>query len=400
MLIERNPQVIQTWIKAKQTNEQEMLKQLNLLFQQPAALRPVRDVVLCALEQMLDEMKHMPPGSAAQRAMMAENGLAVWQTLPQPTPLLDIRLERMVQRLQGGVDADANDLSELMRVIGAWLEKGGGYGAPDINKAFRVGVDAIPRSAPHGPGSALKQQKEIDDKIWSKSVRQRESPNQNHLIESHVAAAWVKPKFHKQSGMQMFRVTGNDLCRRVDLLFGLLRGATISGTTTDTVLVLEAFGASTGLHPGYYLFPVATIAASLHHTLLEAGLALTLVGAVESYCVGFYSSLVPKGGLPAELASARNILTRAENDQRNRHFILWYEGRNDAAPAGCILWNKPWEIQAARRLVEAKGLLTHIAQVPRVPGQLDVAALVALMAPGLLASLPQEFQPAHFRSRG
>ncbi len=398
MHIERNSGVIQSWVQAKQRNEQEMLRRLNRLFQQPAALNPMRVLVLRALKQMLAEIREKPLGSAAQRAMMAENGLAVWQTLPQPTPLLDLRLERMVDRLRGGLQADANDLSELIRVIGAWLEWGGGYGAKDINKALRTGVDKIPRSAPHGPGSALAQQKAIDDKTWSKAVRKREDPNQHHPIEPHVEAAWVPPKFGKQSGMQLFRVIGNDLCKRIDLLFGLLKGATISGTTTDTVLVLEAFGAGLGLHPGYYLFPVATIAASLHHTLLEAGLALTLTGAIDSYHVGFHTTLVPKGGLPAELASVRTILAGAENDMRNRHFILWYEGGNEGQPAGCILWNKQWEIRASRRLVEAKGLLTHIAGVPTLPRQADVAAFIALMAPQLLASLPQEFQQKSFRA--
>jgi hypothetical protein len=200
--------------------------------------------------------------------------------------------------------------------------------------------------------------------------------------------------------MQLFRVKGNDLCKRMDLLFGLLKGATISGTTTDTVLVLEAFGAGLGLHPGYYLFPVATIAASLHHTLLEAGLALTLTEAIDSYCVGFYTSLVPKGGLPAELAKAQTILSGAEQDRRNRHLICWFDEKDKTRPAGCILWDKPYEIRASRRLVEAKGLLTHIAQVPTLPKQADVAAFIDRMAPQLLAYLPDEFQPTRFRSRG
>jgi hypothetical protein len=380
MHIETNRGLIQSWVEAKQRNEQEMLRRLNFVFCQPGALNPMRVTVLRALKQMLGEIQGAPPRTPtpAQRAMWAEKDLAVWGTLVPPVPAVQVerRLERMISRLQGGFAADANDLSELIRVIGAWLEMGGGHGAPDINIALRTGG------------------------AWGRDVRQREDRNKpGHAIEPHVAASWVRPKFGKQSGLEMFRVNRNDLCKRIDLLFGLLKGATISGTTTDTVLVLEAFGAGLGLHPGYYLFPVATIAASLHHTLLEAGLALTLTGAIDSYRVGFYSTLVPTGGLPAELASVRGILDAAEKDLRNRHFILWYEGGDESSPAGCILWNRPWEIHASRRMVEATGLLAHISSVPKVPGKADVAALIDLMAPQLLAALPQEFQPQRFRSR-
>jgi hypothetical protein len=399
MRIETNRETIQSWMKAKQANEQELLRRLNRLFGEPAALNPIRVVVLHALKQMFVELRAKPMGSPAQKAMVAENNLAVWQTLPSRTPDFSARLEQMVERLSAGFGADANDLSELMRVIGSWLEGGGGHGGEaDINKAFRTGVGHVSaRAMGDKNGYARAQQQQIDDRVWSKQVRERENVRANDGLPAWVTASQVKPKFNRLSGMQMFRVTGNDLCKRIDLLFGLLKGATISGTTTDTVMVLEAFGAGLGLHAGYYLFPVATIAASLHHTLLEAALALTLTGAIDSYRVGFYSSLVPKGGLPPELDGVRTILANAEHDARNRHFVVWYDV-DESRPAGCIQWTG-WEVQASRRLVEAKGLLAHIAGVPLLPKKADVAKFIALMAPQLLASLPQEFQPGALRLR-
>jgi hypothetical protein len=104
--------------------------------------------------------------------------------------------------------------------------------------------------------------------------------------------------------------------------------------------------------------------------------------------------------LPAVLASAADIFDEAEKDARNRHYVLWYQGSNEAVPAGGILWDQRWEIQASRRLVEGKGLLTHVPHLPIVPQRADVAKLIALMAPNLLVALPQDFQQSHFRTRG
>lgn len=397
MRIERDRNTIEEWVRQKQANEQQMLGELNQLFQTRQPLEKMRKVVRAALWQMWCEMANTPR-SVAEQSLAKEAGLAVWMTLDFPSPNPERRLLGMIRRLDRGL-GDANDLSELIRVIGDWLERGGaGLGTADINKAFRVGVDRIPRSAEHGVGRAVGQQDAIDARVWSRAVRERENPNQpGHQIEPHVAAWWVRPKFAKQSGMNMFRVRGNDLCLRMDNLFGLLRGATISGTTTDTALVLEAYGAELGLHAGYYLFPVATIAASLHHTLLEAGLALTLAGAIDSYRVGFYTSLIPKGGLPAELARAEEILRGAEEDPRNRHMVLWYDPRAGTRPDGAILWNRRFELESSKRLVEARGLLTHVRTLPEYPTQADVARFIQLMAPRLLAYLPQEFQPQRLR---
>ena len=346
--VEHDPATIRRWIEAKQTNEQELLARLNRLFHDKKATATIRRVVRTAFERMWVEVQSQPFAGAVYGALVDEAGLAVWSTIRPASSLPFHRLERMLLKLRLGeyddTPLDCNDLSELIRVIGAWLEKGGGHGGvPDVSKAYRTGADKIPADAPHGPGLALDQQKALDAEQWDKKKKQTRSrigpsdPEQHPIpIEPHVAAAWVRPKQGNISGMQRFRVSGNDVCRKIDLMFGLLPGATISGTTTDTALVLETFGTMkvgpkmwATIHPGYYLFPVATIAASLHHTLLEAGLALTVVDAIPDYEVGLYESLVPPEGLPNELLRARPLLDAAENDLRNRQFICWYDRFQD-----------------------------------------------------------------------
>lgn len=386
--IETNVVRIQRWVEAKQTNEQEMLKRLNRVFNNPLAYSQVRKVVVSALVQMKIEAIDRP--GPVRDAINAEKSLAVWQKVPLSAPMYPLnRLGDLLAELTVRPNSfDINDLSELIRIIGTWVENGGGCGGvpKSLTEAFRPGDSSL--------GLTWEAAKNL---IWDKAtVRQREqriiNPELYHAIEVHVRGAWVPPKRGNPSGMQMFRVNRDDLCRKIDLLFGLLKGATISGTTTDTALVLEAWGYQHQLHAGYYLFPLATIAASLHHTLLEAGLALSLIGAIDNYFVGFYTTLTPSGGFPGELQSVGNILNAAERDQRNRHFIIWYEG-NDT-PAGCILWDKPSDVEASRQLVEGKGLLNHVRTLSQHPSKKEVAQYISQKANNLFRTLPVNFKSA------
>lgn len=397
--VETNPMTVRKWMEAKQTNEQELLRRLNYVFHGRDATATVRRVVRTAFERMWAEVQATPFAAAVYGALVAEADLAVWAKLRPVSALPFFRLERMLLKLRLGEHdddpLDCNDLSELIRVIGAWLERGGGHGGvPDIHKAYRTGVDKIPATAPHGKGLAVKQQKALDDKLWKTGVTRSRSgpgdPERNPIpIEPHVAQAWVRPKQNKISGLQRFRVDGEDVCRKIDLMFGLLPGATISGTTTDTVMVFEAFGAQKAgpkiwitLHPGYYLFPVATIAASLHHTMLEAGLALTVVDAIRDYEVGFYKSLVPAGGLPNELAKVGEYLGAAEDDMRNRYILAWYENYNDT-PTGCICWDRTHK-EEYRKLVSGKELMRRVNNMRKFPSRNDVVSLIQDRAPSLL----------------
>lgn len=385
----RDANQITLWVEAKQRNEQSMLYRLNNLFKTPIPRAKMRRLVLSAIEHMWAEVQANQPAHA-MGALNDEQKLAVWERLRPSTQIPHFRLQRLRENLRQGERAqpvlDCNDFSELIRVIGAWLEKGGGYGHANINKALRSGIDGIP-----------------SDKIWGKAVRQRSNPTEPrvyrfggeevrlrgvHRIESHVADWWIRPKkgfnqIHKMSGMEMFRAHRNDLCRKIDLLFGLLVGATISGTTTDTVIVLEAYGIEQELHAGYYIFPVATIAASLHHTLLEAGLALAIVGAIDSYSVGFYSTLRPRGGFPGELQDAQNILQEAEDHPDNRHLLIWH-GETGKRPSGCILWERDEARAAKSTLFDGKKLLAHVGNLPQVPTQDHAVRLIQETAPNLL----------------
>ena len=417
----------------KQRNEQAMLFRLNNLFRGSIPRNRMRKVVLAAFQQMLAEAALSDNLNPALTAALDEaRRLAVWHRLKHPANSPKEWLCGMTNQLVLGdrndPKLDCNDLSELIRVTGEWIEKGGGNRPPNLNKQYRVGVART--ETPRDPGMeylhylgglrrkygwqysdhlTVEETKELerlafgdankaakkarDAMVWSEDVRQKEKLQQHRAIEDHVRDFWVRPRFEKASGMMMFKASKNDICKKIDLLFGLIIGATISGTTTDTVMVLKNYGSQLRppLPPGYFLFPVGTITASLHHSLVEAGLALTVTECIDSYCAGFYTTLMPKGGLPGELEDAAGILKESENDPENHHLLIWYDG-NEKVPVGCIRWNKPFEIKEYRRLVEGKGLLTHINSMPQVPDKWAIMRLIKTMAPKLFAYLPEELQ--------
>jgi len=381
---------IQQWARDKQKNEQKMLHRLNKVFSNPLAYNQVRKVVVSALVQMKIEANDRP--GPVTKAVNAEKKLAVWHKVPLSDPAFPLnRLGDLLAELTVRPNRfDINDLSELIRVIGAWVENGGGSGGvpKSLTEAFRPGDSSR--------GLGWEEAKAL---IWGKRYRQRSdrvvNPELYHAIEAHVRGFWIPPKRKNPSGLMMFRVKDEDLCRKIDLLFGLLKGATISGTTTDTALVLEAWGYEYGLHAGYYLFPVATIAASLHHTLLEAGLALSLIDAIDDYKVGFYTSLKPKGGFPGELNSVPDILVEAENDPDNRRLLIWYK-QNSETPAGAVVWDKKVEETAYKRLAGGKDLLHHVRTMSNFPSKKEVARYISLMANDLYRALPVSFKSAAY----
>lgn len=392
MKIIKDATTIDTWVKQKQTNEQMLLRRLNEIFARPAAYDKVKMVVLSALEQMIREGQT----PAVLGALDGDKGLPCWRTIPGPEGLP--KLVNMADALQmRGRSFDINDLSNLIRVIGGWLEKGGGHGGYNqVNFSYRPGVGGTGTKP-----NPTQVQNDEQTKIWGPNTRTRDrtTPQAPYPIPVHLQTAWVAPPRGFLVGTNMLKAKGQDLTKKMDLLFGLTTGATISGTTTDTVMVLEAFGAGLMLHPGYYLFPVATIAASLHHTLVEAGLALALDDVITNYHIGFFSTLLPKGGVPRELSDIPDTLRAAENAAENRFFILWYSGGSEK-PVGLLHFDQKHELEGVKRLMDGKQLLVSVPGVSPLPTASDVGKLITKLAPALGNILPQELLVKSVRTTG
>jgi hypothetical protein len=145
------------------------------------------------------------------------------------------------------------------------------------------------------------------------------------------------------SGIKRWNIEDNDLLGKMDQVFGLMPGATISGTTTDNIYFMMKFGKAL-LDPIFYLLPVATIAGGGHHSLLEVVYPLSLNNLID-HKIGMYSTMLPKRGAKGEVKDspgARQItrlLGNYENHGWNNYFMAYYDG-GAGTPSGCIEYDK------------------------------------------------------------
>lgn len=141
----------------------------------------------------------------------------------------------------------------------------------------------------------------------------------------------------KVSGMMNWAILDDDLTGKMDQVFGLMRGATISGTTTDNIFILRRF-ATVITDDIFFLLPLGTIGAGGHHSLIEIAIPLTLNNYMD-YSVGCYGTLFPKnykmntatqGG-----AQALKGIMQAYDQRGMANLILCYY--NNRQLAGCYV---------------------------------------------------------------
>jgi hypothetical protein len=375
---------VELWTREKQQNEQELAQKLYEVFDSGVAITKVRGVISAAVDAMVED----GASSAAKSAVGEEGSLEVWKKsdsrmagLPSLADIAAKLRDPRHQRL-----FSATNCADLIRLVGCWIEKGGGFaGYKDFNLAHRPGVvagDASPSS---------RNQSQVWDQKGANAPRSR---GKGWAVEGHLADSvppvrrLVPSAFY---GMKGKRANLDSTVLKIDRMFGLLVGADISGTTTDSTLLVEVYGASGSqqLHSGYYLLPAATIVYNLHHTLIEVALALSLNGVLdENYRIGFYRSLTPRGGFPSELDRIPGILDSAESSTKNRHFLIWYDR---SVPKGFIQFAKS-EAEALRasRLSDGLEVLAHAKKLSPFPTRDEVFGMVKALAPQLHAGLGAE----------
>jgi hypothetical protein len=217
-------------------------------------------------------------------------------------------------------------------------------------------------------------------KFMGLPARRDRGPGQT--IESNIRPYMRDPKaFSGMGGLPAKpgigkRAQGQSNILKLDRLFGLITGADISGTTTDTVFAMEVWGREI-LTAAYYMLPLATIVHNNHHSLIEVALAMTLDGIIN-YDVGFYTTLRPKGcALPPELSKIAEILAIAEISSFNQHFLLYYDN-GSIRPSGCIRFT-PDEINWLKAIGFWRGrrLLRKAPTLPNSPTFETVRSLCA-----------------------
>jgi hypothetical protein len=130
------------------------------------------------------------------------------------------------------------------------------------------------------------------------------------------------------AGIARWAIMADDITGKMDQVFGLMPGATISGTTTDNLFFLDDYGRIID-DPIYNLLPLGTIVGGGHHSLLEVALPLTLNNRI-GYSVGCYSTLFPKRESRvkgnAGAMEIKYLLSAYEGRDESRLMLFYYNG--------------------------------------------------------------------------
>jgi hypothetical protein len=305
------------WLaRQRQIVEAEFAKRVYDVFNTGRAIQKLRD-----LAQALMRMMTEGPVNAFDAAIKDEAFLRLWQKVSRNLPGLT-----MWQSPVHSKRLDATDCADMIRLAGAWVECGGLGGGQRAR---------LPRG--NAPGTAKEAFRVGGRYVWGKDARVR---NSGWDIETHLKAHMAVPNapFTGMGGKSGFggrknskRAAGTSSVLQLDRLFGLVVACDISGTTADSVFALEILGGEFGMSAGYYMLPLGTIAANMHHSVLEVALVLSLNGDMD-YHVGFFNTLKPTrcAGFPPELGAIQAAIMSADAQMtaQGLHHVRYYEGHN------------------------------------------------------------------------
>lgn len=187
--------------------------------------------------------------------------------------------------------------SDIIRMYGEWIEGQVGEEPfkPDPNSPAKSPAHEFKQSFRKGLGGGLRDAEDV----WKK-------------MRSRYGPAWIGPRSHpkpmpghlrdlcfmssqaigtRSGGINRWNLANHSAVGKMDRVFGLLEGADISGTTTDTSYLVNAFGLGRMMH----LLPLGTLVYNYHHTWLEVALALSINRQMTGidYDLGYYTSCLP-----------------------------------------------------------------------------------------------------------
>jgi hypothetical protein len=204
-------------------------------------------------------------------------------------------------------------------------------------------------------------------------------------VPVHLSPVWgFMHDISPSAGINRWRILENDTLGKMDQVFGLMPGATISGTTTDNIYFFDQFG-GLGLDPMFFLLPTATIVAPGHHSLLEVALPLSLNSLdkhktepkINNYKVGLYRTLLPTSSQakdrPRGVGEIESILGIAEDHPTNKLMLIYYEG---TTPAGCLLFDQRTEKEIWSRIKTGEKLMQIFRPLPAWPKEEQVRRLM------------------------
>ncbi len=377
--------MIERYIDNQQEIERRMAKEIVKVFNTNYdLLDALKGMVYNALDDIEWMVENLARGEGVVREAFKEDAVSYGFVAKQKGLREAYTEHNFVQEVRRRLPSmKAPECSDLVRFYGEIIERGAKRPVLKILDKYRDadGKDTRP-AVPSRLGSdvvklnerRLGYQKDtVGGNWWVKDENQGGKRLRTKVanLSEHERQAFlrrlnrIEKLMHNQGGgISRWKQLDMDLVKRLDLVFGLSRGATISGTTTDTVffinrmsLIDEAlkpdstahqyyFGGTgpKGLDPIYYLLALATLVSEDHHTTIEVALALALNGIVTDYKIGMYESLMPDRTGRVN-AGAQPIETKLRSAQlQSRHFLVYYE-RGEIG--GCVMFEstdmKIWE---------------------------------------------------------
>ena len=312
-----NMTTLDTMCRERQAAEQRLAKQLYKAFSEGVALKKIQEVGARVVNEMLE----------AQDSILGSVIIKFGGDL-------DIfnRFKTLQEVLAGQANLTPGDIADIIFLCGEWVLAGGGtknkWPAKEVQGAYKVGVTQTePKKGQ--PGWMAQYADDANKAVWKAEVGGRHRGDWTGGVEKHIQAD-LGPA--SKPGISIKRSLEGSTVLKVDRLFGLLRGADISGSASEGASILERWGSDL-LHSAYYLLPLASLVYNGHHTILEVALTMSL-NKIMDYHIGFYSSLLPDNA-PPELDNIVAALQDAED--RADHFVVFFK---DSQPAGCLLFDQ------------------------------------------------------------
>lgn len=365
----------------KERIEAELGRNIYNVFNHGAALEKLQRVGGAILGRMSEDSGSSTETIAFNRAIEEERNLRLWDKIPQKTKsafCLFASSPMYVKRL------DVTDVGDIIRLAGAWVEMGGGRpeeGFATRKEAYRGGVGAGAARVWTQPGKEqgkrLAAEKAAGRSLDVRGARWRD---EGWTLEPQLQEFARDPSGFSGMGGVRGRaskrlVSGSNLST-INRLFGLTWGCDISGTTCDEVFALDTWGPCILGHAAYAMLPLGVIVHNMHHTILEVALPLSINDRID-YRVGFFDTLVPRLGLPAELSAIHGWIAQADQQMAGKHLLRYYE---NGRPVGCFRFTDE-EIPRLRRadISHARTLL-QLASSGRIgvfPSRAQVERLIA-----------------------
>jgi len=221
----------------------------------------------------------------------------------------------------------AYNCADWIRVYGEIVEEKF-FGAPE--NAAREGYQRGPDGSWKKPRLTA-DVKTLQSDIQKTNLRRRIEFKSLELAQQGIYKSKLTPSHElmismPHAGAQKWAIMTDDITGKMDDVFGLMPGATISGTTTDNIYFISKFALAVD-DPTLYLLPFGTIVSGGHHSLIEVALPLSVNGIID-YRVGCYSTLIPEGYSSNAANIIRTFLHAYDSRPENRLMLIYYSGTN------------------------------------------------------------------------